>query len=151
MNTGRRLERGYRKRVMALFERDPFALMVAQRDGRGHVVTVALHSDFLLGIDEMPLRIAIVTMNRHERKCFLAIEVGYLDDMLVIDGHPIATERFCEPMTVEDCAEYYGYTTATVRTYLTRARHHLKSHLSIPPRDGHAALLARINGDAEWD
>lgn len=120
---------GYRRRVLALFSRDPYVLMVAMRDGHGHVIGVALHPDFLLGVDEMPLRMAIATMPRHERKCWLAVEIGYVDDADVVGGKMIATERFVEPMSVEQCADFYGYTEGTVDTYLVRARRHLRVEL----------------------
>ena len=143
---------GYRKRVLALFERDPSVLMVAMRDGKGHVIGLALHPDFLLGVEEMPLRLAISTMPRHERKVWLAIEVGYREDANVIAGVPIKTERFGEPMTHEECAEYYGYTNDTVRVYLGRARRHLKdalgaslhSAMSRGSGEGHERLLRRV-------
>ena len=135
---------GYRKRVLALFSRDPYVLMVAMRDGHRRVIGVALHPDFLLGVDEMPLRLAITTMKRHERKCWLAVEVGYLDDAHVIAGVPIATERFAEPMTVEECAERYGYSIETTRSYVARARKHLREALA----DGLESTLSRPYQDA---
>jgi hypothetical protein len=103
--------------------------MMAVRDGHGHVIGVALHPDFILGVEEMPLRMAIATMPRHERKCWLAVEIGYVDDADVVAGQMIATERFVEPMSVEQCAEFYGYTEGTVDTYLVRARRHLRDEL----------------------
>jgi hypothetical protein len=103
----------------------------------------------------MPLRTAIATMPRHERKCWLACEVGYLDDARVVSGVAIATDRFVEPLTLEECSEYYGYATATARVYLARARRHLRerldggrnSQMSSPvatPTDGAERLLRRL-------
>lgn len=146
---------GYRKRVLALFARDPSVLMVAMRDGHGHVIGVALHPDFILGVDEMPLRMAIATMPRHERKCWLATEVGYLDDGKVVGGVVLATDRFVAPMSVEECSDYYGYAESTVNTYLTRARRHLRDRLEpaqhpgtsrplMTPEDGAERLLRRL-------
>jgi hypothetical protein len=121
---------GYRKRVLALLERDPYVLMMAQRDGHGHVIGVFLHPDFVLGVEEMPLRIAITTMRRSERKVWLATEVGYIEDAKIVAGAPVGIERFVEPMSIEECAEYYGFTEGTVESYVQRARRHLKECLS---------------------
>jgi hypothetical protein len=139
-----RRERGYGARVRRLLERNASAFMVAQRDGDGHVLIVQFHEHFLMGVDEMPLRQAIMTMNPHVRKVWLAVEVGYYIDADVIDGVPHRVERFVEPMSVEQCQEWYGYTHATVETYLSAAHRHLKSRLSSGPRDGAAALLHKV-------
>lgn len=118
--------------VRALLERDPDAFMVADRDGRGHVTTIDYHPDFVLGVDAWQIRVALVTMPRHPRKVWLAIEIGVVDDAVIVAGVARAKHAIVAPMTVEDAADWYGYTVGTAERYYRDARAHLSSKLSIP-------------------
>jgi DNA-directed RNA polymerase specialized sigma24 family protein len=118
--------------VRAIIERDPTAFAVAQRDGRGHVLAALWHPDFTLGFENLDLRQAFASMPTHERRVWLAVNIGWYLDVEIIDGvaHPV--ERYGEPMSIEDCAEYYGLAEATVKSYLSRATALLSAKLSIP-------------------
>jgi len=138
---------GYGERVRNLMERNPEAFMVTARDGDDHVISVYFHHDFLEGLSELDLRMAIVSMPRHPRKVWLAVEVGYLEDAEVVGGTLMPLERFVEPLDVEETAEWYGYSRGTVETYLSQARRHLEFKLSSPRgsgRGGAAALLRKV-------
>jgi hypothetical protein len=134
----------YGRRVLDLLERNPEAFMLANRDGDGHVVGVYFHPDFLMGVTEIDLRMAIITMPPHPRKVWLAVEVGYVTDARVADGRVYPTERIGEPMTIEECMDWYGYMRSTVETHLSTARRHLESRMSSPPKDGVGALLRKV-------
>lgn len=118
--------------VRALIERDPTAYMTAPRDGRGHVLSVVWHPDFTLGMENLDLRRAFATMPTHERRVWLAMEIGWFLDVEIREGVPHPVERYGDPMTVEACAEYYGFALSTVQTYHQRANRRLSSALSIP-------------------
>jgi hypothetical protein len=137
----------YGERVLKLFERNPDAFMVANRDGHDHVIGVYFHRDFVLGVDELELRMAIVTMPRHQRKVWLATEVGCIEDAIVAGGSVTRFYRFGEPLSVEETMDYYGYARGTVETYLSQARRHLELSLSRPrgsARGGAGALLRKL-------
>jgi glyoxylase-like metal-dependent hydrolase (beta-lactamase superfamily II) len=122
----------YGQRVLALLERNPEAFMVSLRDGRDHVLTVHFHGDFVLGVNELDLRMAILSMPRHARKVWLAAEVGYLEDAEVVGGALMPLERIVDPLDHEEIAEWYGYARGTVETYLSQARRHLEERLDRP-------------------
>lgn len=144
------MSESYGERVLKLIERNTEAFMVSARDGDDHVIGVYFHADFILGVNEIELRMAIVTMPRHPRKCWLATEVGYLEDADVVGGRLMPLERVTEPLSIEECMEWYGYTRSTVETYLSQARRHLDQRLSSESSRrsagvaGAAALLRKV-------
>ena len=141
------MSESYGERVLKLLERNPDAFMVSARDGHDHVIGVYFHADFVLGLNELELRMAIVSMPRSPRKVWLATEVGLIEDAVVAGGIATRFWRFVDPMSAAECAAYYGFMESTVETYLSTARRHIELRLSSRPiavRGGAAALLRKL-------